>query len=246
MLLLLEGRRLHRWSEGRFDLSFGALAGLWKFDHDQDNQLPDPKEVRRRLRLVDYAKVQLDEQARTVFLPLAGMRLHLGGLGKGYAVDAAVKVLRAEGLSDFMVQAGGDLYVAGQKGDRAFRVGIRDPRGPASAYFAFLALKDETFSTSGDYERSFVHDGRRYHHIIDVKTGEPSRGVRSATVLAESALLADGLSTVLMLVGVEKGWALIESLPGVGAVVVDANNQVHISPRLSGRVTVLRPPSSGP
>lgn len=243
--LLLEGRRFHDWSEGRFDLSFGALSGLWKFDHDQDNRLPDPKEVKARLQLVDYRKVKIDEAAKTVFLPVAGMRLHLGGLGKGYAVDQAVKLLRAAGLRDFMVQAGGDLYVAGRKGDREFRVGIRDPRGPASSYFGFLELSDMTFSTSGDYERSFVHEGRRYHHIIDVKTGEPSTALRSATVLAESALLADGLSTVLMLIGAEKGLALLERLPGAGAVLVDADNRVHVSPRLRGRVKVLRAPSPG-
>lgn len=243
--LLLEGRRLHEWSEGRFDLSFGALTGLWRFDHDKDDRIPDRAEVRARLSLVDYRKVRIDEAARTVFLPTPGMRLHLGGLGKGYAVDRAVSILRARGLRDFMVQAGGDLYVAGRKGDRPFRVGIRDPRGPASSFFAFAELSDATFSTSGDYERFFIEGGRRYHHIIDPKTGEPARGLRSATVMAPSALLADGLSTVLMLIGAEKGLALVERLPEVGAVLVDADNRVHVSKRLAGRVTVLRSPNPG-
>lgn len=243
--LLLEGRRFYEWSDGRFDLSFGALAGLWKFDHDRDDRIPDPKEVKAKLPLVDYRKVRIDEKDRSVFLPKEGMRLHLGGLGKGYAVDKAVALLRARGLLDFMVQAGGDLYVAGKKGDRAFRVGIRDPRGPASSFFAFAELSDTTFSTSGDYERFFIHEGQRYHHIIDPKTGEPARVLRSATVMADSAMLADGLSTVLMLIGVEPGLALVERLPGVGAVLVDAANEVHVSERLRDRVKILRPPKSG-
>ncbi len=190
---------------GKFDVTFGALSGLWKFDHDQDNTLPDPTAIRRRLPLIDYQQLVVDRAARTAFLRRAGMRLHLGGIGKGFAIDRAAGILRAHGLRDFMIQAGGDLYVAGRRGDRPWRVAIRDPRGPADRLIAALDLTDGTFSTSGDYERFFMHDGIRYHHILDPDSGQPARGLRSVTVVAERAVDADTLSTGIFVMGAETG-----------------------------------------
>jgi thiamine biosynthesis lipoprotein len=106
------------------------------------------------------------------------MRAHLGGVGKGYAVDRGVSILRRHGLADFMIQSGGDLYIAGVKGDRPWRVAIRDPRGAPDRLIAALDLSDGAFSTSGDYERAFVKDGVRYHHILDPDSGQPARGCR--------------------------------------------------------------------
>ncbi|HJL18602.1 MAG TPA: FAD:protein FMN transferase, partial [Sandaracinaceae bacterium LLY-WYZ-13_1] len=157
----------------------------------------------------------------------------------------AVEILRARGLGDFMVQAGGDLYVAGEKGDRPWRVGIRDPRGDRTSFFAAAEVTDATFSTSGDYERFFVKDGVRYHHIIDPDVGRPASGTRSVTIMAPSAITADALSTGLFILGAEKGLEVVEELDGVGAVFVDGDNQVHISPRLDGKVKILHAPSPG-
>jgi thiamine biosynthesis lipoprotein len=174
------------------------------------------------------------------------MRAHLGGIGKGYAVERSVAILRARGLRDFMIQAGGDMYVGGRRGDRPWRLGIQDPRGPRGATFATVALSDATFSTSGDYERSFVKDGRRYHHIIDPSTGEPAGGCRSVTIVAPSATLADGLSTGVFLLGPTEGMALIERLPDVGGVIVSSTNQVLVSTRLKDRLKLIAPPTDAP
>ena len=111
-----------------------------------------------------------------------------------------------------MVQAGGDLYVAGRHGDRPWRLGIRDPRGPADKIFAALDLSDGTFSTSGDYERSFMKDGRRYHHILDLAAGEPARGCRSVTLVTGRAVIADALAKGVFILGPEAGMRLIEVL----------------------------------
>ncbi len=183
--VLKTARQMSEWTGGKFDVTFGALSGLWKFDHDQDNVIPDMREVRRRLPLIDYRAIQIDDAAGTVFLAQKGMSIHLGGIGKGYAVDRGAAILRHRGLRDFMVQSGGDIYVAGLKDGRPWRLGIQDPRGPANRTFAELELTDGTFSTSGDYERSFVKNGRRYHHILDPATGEPARGARSVTIVVE-------------------------------------------------------------
>jgi thiamine biosynthesis lipoprotein len=231
---------------GKFDVTFGALSGLWKFDHDQDNVIPARAEVLKRLPLIDYRALEVDEGGGTAFLKKKGMRAHLGGIGKGYAVDRAASILRRRGFRDFMIQSGGDLYVAGKRGDRSWRVGIQDPRGPADKSFAALDLTDSTFSTSGDYERFFIKDGRRYHHILDPDLGEPAAGCRSVTIVAESAVLADALSTGVFIVGPTKGMELIERLPSVEGVIVSATNEVLVSSGLRQHLMLLAPPTDGP
>lgn len=238
-------KRFAELSKGKFDPTFGALSGLWKFDHDQDDKIPAPAEVKKRLRLIDYRRLILDEAHATAKLERAGMKLHLGGIGKGYAVDKAVALIRSRGFSDFMVQAGGDLYVAGRRGDRPWRVGIRDPRGPPSAYFAASEVTDASFSTSGDYERTFIQDGVRYHHILDPDTGNPAMACRSVTIMAKDAVTADGISKGVFILGPKDGLPLIESIDGAGAVIVDRANQVHVSQRLVGKVKILHPPIEG-
>ncbi len=242
LTLIERSLALSKMTHGKFDISFGGLSGLWKFDHDRDNRIPSAKDIAARLPLVGYENIVVDRLAGTVSLKQRGMRVHLGGVGKGYAVDRAVARLREQGFTDFMIQAGGDLYVAGSKGGRPWRVGVRDPRGSASDYFAALELSDETFSTSGDYERSFVKDGKRYHHIIDPDTGRPAEACRSATVLAKDALTADALSTAIFILGPKRGFQIIDAMPGIGAVLVDRENKVHVSRSLGPRLKILRQP----
>ena len=245
--VLSVARQVSEWTGGAFDVTFGALSGLWKFDNqDKDDTVPNREAVRRRLPLVNYRDVEVDAGAGTAFLRRKGMRVNLGGIGKGYAVDRAVAILRRRGLADFMIQAGGDMYVAGGRGDRPWRVGIRDPRGPADQSFAALDLSDGTFSTSGDYERFFMKDGRRYHHILDLSTGEPARACRSVTLVTPRAVIADALAKGVFILGPDRGMALIERLPQVEGVIVSANNEVSISSGLRSRLMVLAPPTDAP
>jgi thiamine biosynthesis lipoprotein len=232
---------------GTFDVTFGALSGLWKFDYqDKDNSIPDRNEIKKRLPLVNYRDVVVDESAGTALLRRKGMRVNLGGIGKGYAVDRAVDILRRRGLHDFMIQAGGDMYVAGTRGDRPWRLGIRDPRGPADKIFAALDLRDGTFSTSGDYERFFMKNGVRYHHIIDLRVGEPARLCRSVTLVTERAVIADALAKGVFILGPDEGMALIERTPGVQGVIVSAKNEVSISSGLRKQLILLAPPTDAP
>ena len=244
--VLTIARQVSEWTDGTFAVTFGALSDLWRFDHDQDNTIPDPALVRQRLPLADYRGLEIDARAGTAFLRRKGMRVHLGGIGKGYAVDRAVALLRSRGLKDFMVQAGGDLYVAGVKEGRPWRLGIRDPRGPADRSFAQLDLSDGTFSTSGDYERFFMRDGRRYHHILDLRIGEPARLCRSVTLVTDRAVLADALAKGVFILGPDQGMALIEKLPGVEGVIVSATNEVLVSSGLKGKLKVVAPPTEAP
>jgi thiamine biosynthesis lipoprotein len=243
---LRTARQISEWTGGKFDVTFGALADVWKFDHDQDNTIPDGDAIHRRLPLIDYRQLEIDEDAGTVFVTRKGMRVHLGGIGKGYAVEHAVTTMRRAGLRDFMIQAGGDLYVGGRNDGRPWRLGINDPRGPAGRSFATIELTDGTFSTSGDYARSFVKDGVRYHHLLDPATGQPARGCRSVTIVADSPLVADGLSTGVFILGPVEGMALIERLPQVEGVIVDAQNNVLVSSGLKDKFALLAQPTDAP
>jgi thiamine biosynthesis lipoprotein len=245
--VLHAAQQVSEWTRGEFDVTFGPLADLWKFDQQNaDQTIPSADEIRARLPLIDYRRVEIDDRAGTVFLRRAGMRVHLGGIGKGYAVERAAAILRRAGFRDFMIQAGGDLYAAGKNGSRPWRLAINDPRGPDGKAFASLEVSDATFSTSGDYARFFIKDGIRYHHIIDLTTGQPARGCRSVTIVADRPTLADGLSTGVFALGPDAGMALIERLPHVEGVIVSAKNEVLVSSGLKGKVTILSQPTDAP
>ncbi len=246
-LLALVGRSLEiaERTGGAFDPTWAALWGLWDFDAEEP-ALPDPEELARRAALVDYRKAQLDSAARTIHLPEPGMKIGLGGIAKGYALDRAAELLRARGHQDFLIVAGGQVYAGGRRDGRPWRIGIRDPRGDATDAFALLDLEGGlSSSTSGDYESYFELDGVRYHHILDPRTGYPTRGLTSATVVAADATLADALSTALMVLGPDRGLALAEEWPGVEAVVVGEGGELRTTSELAGRLEILNPPRAG-
>ena len=245
--VLQTARQVSEWTNGKLDVTFGVMSGLWKFDYqNQDGTIPHPSEVARKRKLINYRNLIVDETAGTAYLRGAGMVVNLGGIGKGYAVDRARDILRQRGFRDFMIQFGGDLYVSGRSGDRRWRLGIQDPRGPANRIFAEMDVMDSTFSTSGDYARFFIKDGHRYHHILDPATGAPAEGCRSVTILTGSATIADGLSTGVFILGPEAGMALIEKLPDVEGVIVSAKNEVLVSSGLDGRLRLLARPTDAP
>jgi thiamine biosynthesis lipoprotein len=236
-------------TKGIFDITVGAFRGLWKFDQDMDGSLPAPAEVKKRLALVGYQQLVLDKKHQTVFLKKKGMSITLGGIAKGYAVDKCVKLLYDDGFTSFMVQAGGDMFIAGKKGADPWVVGIRDPRGASKdAMFATAPVEDHSFSTSGDYERAFVKDGKRYHHILDPRTGQPATKSRSVTVRAKDAFTADAWSKVLFILGWKDSLALIkrEKLGDFEVVWVDDKNELRMTKGIERVLRVVKPPTPGP
>ena len=197
--LVQRGIALAEATGGAFDPTWAALWGVWDFRGEHPS-IPDTESIERATTLIDYRRIEIDRDASTLYLPQSGMKIGLGGIAKGYAIDLAAERLRDAGFQDFIITGGGQVCAAGAKGDRPWRVGIRDPRGPADDLFATVELHDASLSTSGDYERFFIIDGVRYHHILDPRTGRPGDSPRSVTVLSPDAALADAVSTALMIV----------------------------------------------
>ena len=231
-------------SEGTFDITFESLHGLWKFDQDLDPHPPTDAQIKAKLPFVGYRHIQLDaggahglprperdeDQPRRHRQGLRGRPRREGPPGRGAHV--LLRAGRRRPLRAGKKPDGGD-----------WSAGIRDPRGPEGVYFAILPVSDHAFSTAGDYERSYVIDGKRYHHIIDPRTGYPATASRSVTIWAPTAFLADEIDDAVFILGPEKGLKLVESLDGVGAVIVDAHNGVHISKRLEGKLRITAVPT---
>ncbi len=234
-------------SQGTFDITWNSLGALWRFGDAQEAEPrpPTAAEVRAQLPRVNYRKVEVQVTPPAVKVP-RGSVLGLGGIAKGYIVDRVAQALKSGGLTSFLVQAGGDLYGAGRKPDGAPWVsGIQDPRGGHDRYFATIELEDSAFSTAGDYARSYIYQGKRYHHIIDPRTGFPATACQSVTVWAPTALLADALDDAVFILGPEAGLKLIEATEGAGAVIVDRESRVHVSKRLDGKVKITAQPTPG-
>jgi thiamine biosynthesis lipoprotein len=238
LALGLEGARS---TGGLFDPTWAALSDLWRFD-GAETAPPDDRAVAARCALVGWRGLQLRRRAADgceARLLRRGMRVGLGGLAKGWAVDAAARALRARGFRDFLLQAGGDLYAGGTRAGAPWHVAVRDPRaGPLDA-LAALDVSDRAFSTSGDYEHAFDAGGRRYHHLIDPRTCRPSSASRAVTLLARSAAQAEILGKAVFLEGGRAGLARAEAA-GAAALVVTGDGEVIVSGSLAERLS--RPP----
>ena len=214
-------------SEGSFDITIGPVFRLWNF---REGKIPEEGLLKENLERVDYRKIKIDRARSTVFLEVPRMELDLGAIAKGYAVDRACVVLKKSGIANFLVNAGGDLKVGGEKEKGlSWTIGVRHPRLP-SDFIAKLKPKESGVATSGDYEKSFVIDGERYHHILVHSTGLPARECQSVTILAPSAMDADALATTVFVLGPKKGFTLIEKMPSVHAIIVDRRGSVLLSP----------------
>jgi thiamine biosynthesis lipoprotein len=220
------GLALSRATDGAFDLTWAALRGLWKFGPESAPRLPSPEAVTAALARVGWRDIALNPKARTIALRRPGMALGLGGIGQGYGVSRAVVLLRARGLSRFIIDGGGDLYLAGEKAPGTpWTVGVQDPRDPARLT-AEVTARDEAIITSGDYERFFELDGRRYHHIIDLRTGYPASESVSTTVFARDPTLADAFATACFVLGPRGCVAAAGRLQGVEAAVFTPDGRV--------------------
>lgn len=236
MPVLQQATALSHQSGGLFNPAIGNLVALWGFSEDALATRAPPEE-KAIADLVAKAPSMDDlvMEGMTLRSVNPAVRLDFGAFAKGYGIDRVVERLKELGVANAIVNAGGDLRAIGAKGEQPWRVGIRHPRG--GGVLASLAMRgDESVVTSGDYERFFEHEGKRYHHILDPRTGYPARGLTSVTVVHESAAAADAAATALFVAGPD-GWAAVAKAMGVTqAMVVDEAGVVRITEALAERI----------
>jgi thiamine biosynthesis lipoprotein len=221
---------------GAFDATIGPVIRLWDF---RKKVMPDARSIRKALQKVDYRMMRTNISTGTAYLGNEHMSVDTGGIAKGYAADRAVEKLKALGISSGLVAIAGDIRGFGRKPDgRAWTIGIRSPRGGVDTdeVMATIELSDEAVSTSGDYERFFIREGMRYHHILNPKTGYPATESISVTVVAPEAVLTDGFSTGVFVMGPKKGVQLLEAL-GYEGIIMGRNGKIYLTNGMKNRVT---------
>ena len=222
-------------TEGGFDITVGPLVRLWDF---QKKTIPDRTTVKEKLKLVGYKNIVIDKKASTVFLKTKGIQIDLGGIIKGYAADKAVEVLKQQGIRAGIVAVAGDIKTFGIRPDGGlWKVGIQNPRQQTDKdeIMATVGLSDTAISTSGDYQKFFIKDGRRYHHLLNPKTGYPDNECRSVTIIAKDAALTDAFATGIFILGAQKGMDALNRL-GLDGIIVDKDGKIHLTQNLRGKV----------
>jgi thiamine biosynthesis lipoprotein len=210
-------------TEGAFDITYASVGFMYDF---RAHKKPSDNEIAGALPAINYRHIVLNEKTRTVFFAKPGVRIDLGGIAKGYAVDRGIEIVQVYGFKHALVSAGGDSRIIGDRFGKPWMVGIRHP-DDKNKVIAKIPLADTAISTSGDYERYFDENGVRYHHILDPRTGRSASQVRSATILAPTAMRTDGLSKVAFILGAEAALNLYNRLPDVDAIIVTPDGKEH-------------------
>jgi thiamine biosynthesis lipoprotein len=223
--LIEKSQEVSRLTHGAFDITYASVGHLYNYKKEIK---PTAEEVAAAKLLIDYKNIVLDKAHSSVAFLKHGVKIDLGGIAKGFAVDQSIMHLQALGIKHALVSAGGDTRLLGDRRGRAWLVGIRDPQNTEEV-IVMLPLQDEALSTSGDYERFFIEDGEKYHHIIHPSTGYSVSEVRSASILASDSATTDALSTSIFVMGPNKGLELLNSLDGVEGVIIDQDGKLYYS-----------------
>lgn len=223
--LIQKSISISKLSNGAFDITFSSVGQFYDY---RKNRTPTTNEITKNLKKINYKNIKLSKKNKTIFFTQTGTRIDLGGIAKGHAVDNAINILLGNGITQAMVSAGGDTRIIGDKGGRPWYVGIRHPRDKNKSA-VILPLSQTAISTSGDYERYFIKDNIRHHHIIKPSTGDSARDLRSVSILGEDSTTVDALSTTVFILGLNKGMKLISNLPNTEAIIIDNNGLMHYS-----------------
>lgn len=230
--LISRALQISRITDGAFDISYASMDKIWKFDGSM-TEMPSANVVANTASKIDYKNILLNSYNQTVFLKEKGMKIGFGAIGKGYAAQKAKEVMSGMGIRNGVVNASGDLIAWGKNEKRElFQVGIADPKNKERV-LSWLNVENTSVVTSGDYERFVMFDKVRYAHIIDPRTGYPTTGIKSVTIITANPELADALSTSVFVLGVEKGIAFVNQLPGVECLIITDQDQIKTSENLS-------------
>jgi thiamine biosynthesis lipoprotein len=237
--VLERGKYYSELSKGRFDITVGPLVKLWNIGTDYA-AVPDPNILKEKLQLIDFSKLQLDRSTLTAKLDDPGMQVDLGAIAKGYAADEVAEILKENGVQHAIINLGGNvLTIGGNMKGNPWKIGIQDPFNPRGEFMGIITIEDKTVVTSGTYERYFEQDGKRYHHILDPRTGYPTDNeVASVSIITNKSMDGDGNSTSVLLLGLEEGMKFVESQEGVDAIFVTNDKKVYITSGLKDVFTV--------
>ncbi|RIV35278.1 FAD:protein FMN transferase [Flagellimonas lutimaris] len=230
--LIERALKISKLTQGAFDISYASMDRIWKFDGSV-TEMPQAEVIKQSVSKVGYQNIILNHKEQTVFLKNKGMKIGFGAIGKGYAADKAKKLLVKHGVTSGIINASGDLNAWGTQPDgKDWMVAIVNPLNK-SKVFSWLPIKDQAVVTSGNYEKYIILNGERYTHIIDPRTGYPSKGILSATIFTKNAELADALATSIFVMGVETGLDFVNQLKGVECIIVDENNKIITSKNIA-------------
>lgn len=227
--LIQRCQMLSKITQGAFDISYGGIdKKFWNFDLKMTS-LPDAETAKKTVALINYENIILDDNHKTVFLKKKGMRIGFGGIGKGYAAEMAKRKLIENGVESGIVNAAGDLSAWGyQENGKPWTIGIADPNLRTSTFSTFQ-ITNTSVATSGNYEKFVMINNKKYSHTIDPKTGFPVSGIKSVTIIAENAEIADALATPVTVMGIEVGLDFINQLKHIGCIIIDDNDRKYFS-----------------
>jgi len=222
-------------SQGAFDITIRPIVRLWGIGREEE-RIPSEKEIEEKLKLVNYKDIVLDEESNSVGLMHESQEIDVGGIAKGYAADEVKKIFVKHKIKSAVINLGGNVYVLGNKTDGSpWKVGIQDPLGSQGEFVGTVSASNKSIVTSGNYERYFRMEGKKYHHILDTKTGYPSESeIISATIISDLSIDGDGLSTGVYILGVNRALELIESLKGIEAILITKEKKIHITSGIKG------------
>lgn len=231
--LIKRSQFISKITQGAFDLSYGSIdKRFWNFDLNMTS-LPDAETAKKSVALINYENIILDEGKQTVFLKNKGMRIGFGGIGKGYAAEMAKKKLTENNVESGIVNASGDLSAWGfQENGEAWTIGVADPNQRKSIFSTFK-ITNKAVATSGNYEKFVIINNKKYSHTIDPKTGFPISGIKSVTILADNAEIADALATPVTVMGIEIGLDFINQLKTIGCIIIDDHDKTYFSKNIT-------------
>jgi len=232
--VIQRSQKISGLSEGAFDITIAPLVQLWRMAREKGVP-PASEETKKLVGLVNFKNL-LTRSDGEVFLKKRGMAIDLGGIAKGYAVDRAFEILTSLGYKNLIVNAGGDLRTGGLKNHEPWSIGIQHPRS-AEKVMATISVSDSAVATSGDYEKFFFYQGKRYHHILNPKTGFPAEGCQSVTILSKDGMTADGLATAVFVLGSVMGYDLCQKMKGVECLIVDREGKAVMTPGLKDLIS---------
>jgi len=223
--LIKKSIEISRLTQGAFDITFASVGNLYDY---RRNKKPSQKQILKNLKQINFQYLKLDENYKSIKFEQDGVVIDLGGIAKGHAVDKSITILTKNGVKHGLISAGGDTRIIGDHRGRSWLTGIRHPRKPNKSAIV-IPLKDIAISTSGDYERYFLADGERFHHIISPKTGKSIKSVQSVSVIGPDSTTCDALSTSLFILGSKKALTLINRIANFDAIIIDSNGKLLFS-----------------